>query len=447
MCSRGNSWFNLPVPPTGKPLQNALWLTGERILRIAVTAGVLALVARHLQPAGFGHLGFAISFTGLFTPLAFLGLEALLVSELVRRPADAGALLGTACILRLLAGGLSAALCVGLAFSVPALDDVVWLIVPLSLGLLWQSAEVVDAWFQRHLQSRCTATARLAAVLAGAAIKMGLVWLGKPAVWFAWAVMFDVILFEVGLLFAYARLPERPRAWTYNGAIARQLIARAWPLALAGLLFALQARLDQFFVKATLSADETGAYFAAVRLVELPLFVMTAIGLSLFPALAASRARTEPEFAQHAQRVFDLLSGFAWLAAIGISVTAVAVVSWLFGRAYDQAVPSLLVLAWVLIPWAGMLARQQCILLGKPTWLQVAAAIIGIVVQLPLAWWLVSRLGGPGAAVSSVLASLAAGWLTSFILPGLRDCASWQTRAVLIPFQPHRWRAAITLLQ
>jgi O-antigen/teichoic acid export membrane protein len=432
---------------TGQPLHNVLWLVAERVLRIAVTAVVLALVARHLQPAGFGQLGFALSFTGLFTPLAFFGLEGLLVRDLIRRPDQGGALLGTACVLRLGAGAVSMAVCLALAFGLPGLRSDAWFIVALSPGFLWQCVEVTDMWFQRHLQSRRTATVRFTAVMIGSAVKVWLVWRKAPAVWFAWEVRGEVLLFELGLLFAYARMPEKVGRWRVESVLAAELARRAWPLALAGLLLALQGRLDQFIVKASLSETETGAYFAAVRLVELPLFVTSAISVSIFPALAASRALGVTEFAVHAQRMFDLLCGFAWVSALGLSLIAWWVVPWLFGAAYAGAVPSLVVLAWGLLPWAGSFARQQCILANHPTWLQMAAALTAIAVQVPVALWLVPRLGGPGAALASGLSTLVGGWLTSFVLPGLRESAGWQGRAFLIPFAPGRWRAALTLLR
>ncbi len=434
------------MPSTRPPLQNVLWLAAERVLRTAVTAGVLALVARHLQPAGFGQLGFAISFTGLFTPLAFCGLDGLLVGELVRRPDAAGALLGTAAVLRLGAGALSAAACLLAAFTIPALQAGAWLILPLSLGLLWQSAEVIDVWFQRQLQSRRTAVVRFTAVMIGAAVKVWLVWREAPVTWFAWAVMGDVLLFEAGLLLAYARQPEPPGRWRFAPELAAELARKSWPLALAGLLVALQGRLDQFMVKSMLPEAATGAYFAAVRLVEFPLYVIGAVSLSVFPALAASRGRGEAEFALHAQRTFDLLGAFAWAAALGLTLLGWWLVPALFGAAYAAAVPSVVVLAWGLVPWAGSFARQQCILAGHPPWLQMAAAGIALAVQAPLALLLVPRGGGPGAAVASVVSVLVGGWLTSYVLPGLRPAAGWQARAFLIPFAPSRWRAAGTLL-
>ena len=76
----------------------------------------------------------------------------------------------------------------------------------------------------------------------------------------------------------------------------------------------------------------------------------------------------------------------------------------------------------------------------------MAAAGIALAVQAPLALLLVPRGGGPGAAVASVVSVLVGGWLTSYVLPGLRPAAGWQARAFLIPFAPSRWRAAGTLL-
>ena len=85
----------------GRPAHFVAWLVGERVVRGTVTVVALAAVARHLAPAGFGVLNFALAIVGLATPLAQLGLDSMLVRDLVRFPDRTGALLGTSFVLRL----------------------------------------------------------------------------------------------------------------------------------------------------------------------------------------------------------------------------------------------------------------------------------------------------------------------------------------------------------
>ena len=67
-----------------KYLKNTSWLFGEKILRIVVGLFVGIWVARYLGPEQFGLFSYAQSFVGLFTAIATLGLDGIVVRELVK---------------------------------------------------------------------------------------------------------------------------------------------------------------------------------------------------------------------------------------------------------------------------------------------------------------------------------------------------------------------------
>ena len=78
-----------------KYFTNTSWLLGERILRMAISLFVGIYVARYLGPERFGLLSYALSFVSLFSALASLGLDDILVRELVNQPEKRQNLLGT----------------------------------------------------------------------------------------------------------------------------------------------------------------------------------------------------------------------------------------------------------------------------------------------------------------------------------------------------------------
>ena len=82
--------------------KNTSWLMGERILRMAVGLFVGIWVARYLGPEEFGLFSYAQSFVGLFMAIATLGLDGIVVRELVKDQSKRDALLGTVFILKLI---------------------------------------------------------------------------------------------------------------------------------------------------------------------------------------------------------------------------------------------------------------------------------------------------------------------------------------------------------
>src|SRR5438105_1106276 len=85
-----------------KVVHNAGWQITDKVLRMFLGLLVGLWVARYLGPANFGLLNFAIAFSALFTPVADLGLQVIVVRELVQRPDDRVAIISSAVALRLL---------------------------------------------------------------------------------------------------------------------------------------------------------------------------------------------------------------------------------------------------------------------------------------------------------------------------------------------------------
>jgi len=424
--------------PRRKPLQNILWLIGERVARSGVTVIVLGLVARHLSPTGFGELNLAIAIVLMGTVLANVGLEGIVVRELVKRPEDAGRILGTAFRLRLF-GGIATFGLFAIAALLGGAGSEAHLVGIIAVGLVFQPAEVIDLWFQRHLESRRTALVRLLAVLLSSILKLFLIVINAQVVAFAWAQAAESLLFALGLGWAYRSGPRKSGAWAWDPARARELWRQGAPLAISALAVAFAMRLDQFLVRSWLGESATGIYYAATRLTEFALFAGATLAISLFPGLAQSHDGTTEGYHQALQELFDALSALGWIVGIGFTVLAPVGINLLFGTAYAGAVPILIIQGWAALFALSATARWQYIILSAPPAYNLVAAIVHIGVMLVAGGWLIPRLGLPGAALTWLVATACSGYLTTLLLPGLRLCAGIQTRALLIPFAPARW--------
>jgi PST family polysaccharide transporter len=67
-------------------LANTGWLFADKILRMGVGLFVGVWIARYLGPEQFGLWNFAIAFAVLFGAFATLGLDGIVVRELVKNP-------------------------------------------------------------------------------------------------------------------------------------------------------------------------------------------------------------------------------------------------------------------------------------------------------------------------------------------------------------------------
>ena len=82
-------------------LHNTGWIVAEKLFVMALGFVATVVVARYLGPGDFGILAYATSLAALFGIAGHLGLQGLVVRELVKKPALRAETLGTTAVLKL----------------------------------------------------------------------------------------------------------------------------------------------------------------------------------------------------------------------------------------------------------------------------------------------------------------------------------------------------------
>ena len=138
-----------------KIVDNVGWLLADRIIHLIVGLFVGIWVARYLGPEQFGLLNFATSFVGLFAALSSLGMQNIVVRDLVQRPEDARATLGTTALLHLF-GSLVAFVLIGISINYLRPDDAQarTAVIILGFGMVFNVAAISRYWFEANVQSK-----------------------------------------------------------------------------------------------------------------------------------------------------------------------------------------------------------------------------------------------------------------------------------------------------
>jgi O-antigen/teichoic acid export membrane protein len=425
----------------GRPAHYVAWLIGERLVRGLVTVVALAAVARHLTPAGFGVLNYANAVVSLMIPLAQLGLDTVLVRELVRFPGRTGALLGTSFALRAAAGATFAALIVTMSHYSRVIGTAQPALGPMSFIIIVQAGEVAECWFRSRVQSRAVVFIRGSVIVAGAGTKLALVAAGAGLVAIAWVYTVEAAAFVLGLVIFSRRGGDPAPAWEFDGSMALKLIREGSGFALAGFLGALALRVDQIAVAGMLGDAASGLYYGALRLMEIPIYVATITAASLFPNLA----NAEDGGIMHArlETVFGLMSAIAWLTAIGTSIAGPWLIPLVLGEAYRASWPVFMIQGWAsLFFFTGMIRTNYLALRSAPG-TQVVVAVLTLGTQVLLNYVLVPRFGISGAAMAFLVSQFLSAWTLPLILPPLRPCLLPQLRSLFAPWRISQWRGFI----
>jgi len=390
-------------PGFRKYFANTSWLLAERVFRLAVNLFVGIYVARYLGPQQFGILSYALSFVSIFSAFALLGLDTIIVRELVKEEGHRDEILGTACCLKLF-GALVVLLMITLVLPfIDVTQREMALVYVITVGLLFQSVNVIDFFFQAKVQSRYVVKAQVVQVALSAAVKLLLVWNDAPLLWFGIVIAADHFVLGVGLISMYSKSGRTVFRWCYRWMLAKKLLREAWPLIFSALAVSVYMQIDQVMIKIMLDAEAVGNYAAAVRISEAWYFIPIAITASLFPAIVKAKEVEEYHYRQKLQKLGDLM---VWLA-VGVALPITFIADWLvkllFGAEFHSAGPVLSIHVW-----AGVFVFIGCVVgrsfvADNNQILNLYRNVAGMLVNIGLNLLLIPEWGINGAAIATII--------------------------------------------
>lgn len=360
------------------------------------------VVARVLEPEGFGKFTFAYALVTLFGAALDLGVHPVFVREVARDPAEAP-------------GQWRAAVTFKLGLAAPI--ALLLLVTPLATGRPWDTtlavylltAYVFLQSFIELVVAVFTAFGRLEYELAlRLQAKVALLALGGVALWAGWRLLglAGAYVAAAGVSLALGlRLARRfgplPLGWA--GAAAWRLGGAIWPVALAFLLAIAARRVAPLAVALLRGETEAGFFGAAARVVEALDLVPAVFAAAIFPVLSSLDPAGERFRRTLAQTVQGLLLVSLPLALV-LSFAAGPLVTLLYGEAYAPAVPVLQLLGWA-IPFGFLnyLFVFVFLALDRPGVL-LGLAASGFGASLALTPALVAAWGASGGGLGVVVA-------------------------------------------
>jgi O-antigen/teichoic acid export membrane protein len=385
-------------------LANSGWLMADKVLRVILGVLVGAWVARFLGPGQFGELAYVLAFVAFFQAFSVLGLEGLTVRDIARDRARAGVVLGTVFRLRLGAACIGWLLACGLIWALLPGDTTTLLLVAIvAASMLFQTADVIDLWFQSQTQSRRTVLAKATAFLLSSGAKVALILAGAPLWAFAAVQLLDTSLAALFLALVYRGLPAHD-AWKWNSAVAASLLKQSWPFMVSGLAVMTYMRIDQIMLRQLVGEHEVGIYSAALPFSQAFHFIPMMICASLLPMLSRLHADNRDLFYARLQRLFTV---FAW-SAIALVAALVLASNWLvtilLGTAYEQSARVLSLHAVTNIFIFLGVAQGQWILNERRSQVSLIKTLVGAAANILANLMLIPRYGAMGAALAAVIA-------------------------------------------
>ena len=397
-------------------LGNSTWLFADKILRMGVGLLVGIWVVRYLGPKQLGMLSYAWAFAGLFSSLANLGLDSIVIREIVAQPDKRNEYMGSAFRLKLIGGAICLSVSLGaLAWLRPG-DTMQLVLVGISAaGFMFQSLNVIDFYFQATVQSKFTVYSAVSAFVVMTVLKIVLLLNGAGLIWFALTGLGETILTAAFLVVAYRHNRLHIGDWTYSKALARQLLKQSWPLILSGITVMIYMRIDQIMIGQMLDDTQVGLFAASVRLSEIWYFVPAGIASSVFPALMKAKAQGHEVYLRRVQQMYDLMTWLAISVAIVTTVLAPFFVPLLYGKAFAPTAGVLSIQIWAGVVVCMSYVHSAWLIIESRQKLNLYYTGTGAVLNVVFNLILIPEYGIRGAAVATLIAQATPNLIQLFI--------------------------------
>lgn len=381
-------------------VNNSAWIIAERLMQAGISFFVNIAIVNYLDQDSWGAIGYCTSFVNVFTSIAALGLEYVLIKELIANPEEEGEIMGAAVFMRILSGILSIisiVILVGLTRQFQPFYLVISLLV--SLQLVFKISDLVDYYFQSKLQSKYVSIAKVITYVIVTVWKIYLVFTKKSDEYFAFSYTLDAMVICFILFFMYFR--QRGPRLKASFSWCRRLLHQSKHFILASMITVIYSEMDKIMLGNMRGDGEVAIYQTAYGIAMVWVFVPNAIMTSYRPVIMEGYANKT----NYLERLRTLYSIIIWIGiAAGVGATLLG--GWFFSTFYKEeymaSVPSLMLLIWSTLFSHLAVARSTWIVCEGLNHYSEIFPIWGVIVNLVLNFIWIPLWGATGASAATL---------------------------------------------
>lgn len=328
-----------------KYLNNTSWLFGEQMVRLVVVLATGIYVARYLGETLFGQLNYATGFVGMFFALSAMGVDQIIVRDLVKRPQRRNALLGTAAMIKLVGALLLLTVVMTVSFIKDMDGLTAMLVLIIAFAEILRPFSVIEHHFMAQVKAKKVVSVQLAQVLISALVKVALCFFGASLIWFAWVYVLEVVVLSVGYTWLLAKDGGSWRQWEVSKRMTGYLLGQSWPMLVYGVALYIQAKIDQVMIGDMLAKRmgeeaafaEVGQYSVALKMIEAMGFLPVIVQKSLAPAITRAKLQDPVLYADRLLNQYRLMFALFLVTSVPLFFLAEPIIVFLYDEEYRQA--------------------------------------------------------------------------------------------------------------
>lgn len=401
-------------------ITNSAWIISEKLFRLAIGIIMLSLVARYLGVNDFGILNYSLSIFYLVSVISKLGLDDIVVREIVNNPDDENKCISTVFYLKLFGGFLSNIILV--LITLVFIDEIriQSILYLFCLINIFEAFKVIDFYFQSKVRSKYVVFGSLISFILISALKLFFIVANKPLIYFAGIYVIESLLIIIFLIYYYTKAGKTIKFNYFDSKLAKKLISISWPLIFSAFVIAIYMKTDQIMIKSILGNKEVGIYSAAVRLSETLYFIPIAICSSVFPTIISYRNKSISKYEELLHRLFVLLIWSSIVISIITSLFSKYIISIIYGNEFLESTLILNIHVWSSVfVFIGVASNKYFVAEGVAKY-SLVSALLGSIINIILNLILINSIGIIGAAVSTLISQIFVNSIFDLLVKDLR---------------------------
>ncbi len=398
---------------------NAKWIIACKIVQSIMQLIIGMISARYLGPSNYGLISYAASIVAFVLPIMKLGLDAVLVHELVDSPHKEGEIMGTSLILNT----VTSFICISGVSLISSLlnfgeKETIIVCIIYSISIFFAALEMMQYWFQYKLLSKYSSVIMLVAYVFVSAYKIYLLATEKSVYWFAFS--HSVEYGFIGILLIIFYFKNDGNKLSFSWARAKKMLTKSKHYIFAALMVVIIQNTDHIMLTAISGNTENGFYSAAITSAAVVQFVFTAIMDSFRPLILSSKKTDELEYENNISGLYSIITYLSLAQSIVFTIFAPLIIKILYGQEFSAAIPVLRILTWYCaFSYMGTIRNIWLLAEQKQKYLPIIN-LSGVVFNIALNSVMIPFFGATGAATASLLTQLMMNFILGFVIRPIR---------------------------
>lgn len=410
----------MKIDKNNKFALNTTWLVIGRAVQIGLTFIMALLVPRYLGPSDYGAIQYTYSFVAILVPVANLGLNEIIVKELVDNKDKNDEIIGTVIVIKLI-GAIVSTILLYLIIQVMGMDSKSIIITLLqALTLLFQSFECITYFYQSKLLSSKPAIINVITYVATTIFRVVGLMINKDVKWFAFAVSLDHIVLALLLLCCY--LYEGHKI-CFSKDTGIKLLSKSKNYLFASLMIVIYDQTNKLLLGYFFDDTAVGLLSAATQLCNAWPFVLTAIIDSASPIIIDLFQKDKELFNKRLKQLYASIFYIGLLVALVFTLFSKPIIGIIYGPAYAGSSIPLKIVSWSTIFAYFGVSRSIWMQCNNKLKYEKNISVVGAVSNVVLNLILITIFGINGAAIALTLTQFITNFVMVYIIKDTRENA------------------------